>query len=162
MRHDQIKARDSFTTVDLAAVWPASAQVAPLPLPDVEASAEASAFTPTPAAPDVPAAVGGMIVASYAALLGSFALATVASAHSVFMLVICGLFLVAYFTVPWLFLRQEPKSGARPTFESFMSLGMETLTGRSTGRAALVQMLVVPVLLTFGALAMAVISAIYL
>jgi hypothetical protein len=88
MRHDQIKATDSFTTVDLAAVWPASAQVAPLPLPDMQPPAEAAAFTPTPAAPDVPAAVGGMLVAAYAALLGSFALATVASAHSVFMIVI--------------------------------------------------------------------------
>jgi hypothetical protein len=39
---------------------------------------------------------------------------------------------------------------------------MDTFTGHSSGAAALVQMLVVPVLLTFGALAMAVIAAIYL
>jgi hypothetical protein len=39
---------------------------------------------------------------------------------------------------------------------------MDTLTGRTSGGAGLVQMLVVPVLLTFGALAMAVIAAIYM
>jgi 3-oxoacyl-(acyl-carrier-protein) synthase len=39
---------------------------------------------------------------------------------------------------------------------------METLTGHSTGGAALVQMLIVPVSLTFGILAMAVAAAIYM
>jgi hypothetical protein len=162
MRHEQLAAKDSFTKVDVAAVWPASAQVAPLPVLDVDETPARSAFTPTPAAADVPAAVGGLIVSSYAALLGSFALATVSSAHSVFMIVICGLFLVAYFTVPYLFFRQEPKAGPRPSLARFMRHGLDTSTGHSSGAAALVQMLVVPVLLTFGALAMAIIAAIYL
>jgi hypothetical protein len=163
MRHDQIAARDSYTKVDVAAVWPAGAQIAPLPVPDIaERPAAEQGFAPTPAAPDVPAAVGKLIVASYAGLLGAFAFATVASAYSVYMITISGLFLVAYFTVPWLFLRQEPKGAARPSFERFLREGMDTLTGRSTGGAALVQMLVVPVLLTLGALAMGVAAAIIL
>jgi hypothetical protein len=162
MRHEQLAAKDSFTKVDVAAVWPASAQIAPLPVLDIEEADGGSSFSPTPAAADVPAAVGGLIVASYAALLGSFALATVASAQSVFMIVICGFFLLAYFTVPYLFFRQEPKASPRPSLGLFMRQGMDTFTGRSSGGAALVQMLVVPVLLTFGALAMGIIAAIYL
>jgi hypothetical protein len=102
--------------------------------------------------PDVPISVGKLIIASYAALLGALGLATVASAFSVFMIVICSLFTVAYFTVPWLFFRQEPKFRDRPTLDRFMRDGMETPTGHSTGRAALVQMLVIPVCLTFGVL----------
>ncbi|HEX8444337.1 MAG TPA: hypothetical protein VF631_11900 [Allosphingosinicella sp.] len=162
MRHEQLAAKDSFTKVDIAAVWPASGQIAPLPVLDIDEAPAGSPFTPTPAAADVPAAVGGLIVTSYAALLGSFALATVNSAQSAFMIAICGLFLVAYFTVPYLFFRQEPKAGPRPSLGLFLRQGMDTFTGRSTGTAALVQMLVVPVLLTFGALAMGVIAAIYL
>ena len=37
--------------------------------------------------------------------------------------------------------------------------GMNTLTGHSTGGAALVQMMIVPVLLTFGVLLMGVAAA---
>lgn len=160
MRHEQIRARDSFTKVDVAAVWPASARVAPLPVIEAEEVAEAPAFSPTAAAPDVPASAGRLIVGSYAGLLGAFALATVASAYSIYMITISALFLIAYFTVPWLFLRQEPGQGARPSFDRFMREGMETLTGHSTGGAALVQMLIVPVLLTFGVLLMAIAVAV--
>ena len=156
MRYEQIRAKDSFTKVDVAAVWPASPQVAPLPLLEIEAAAEAAVFQPTAAAPDVPASVAMLIVGSYALLLGSFALATVASANSIFMITIAALFLVAYFTVPWLFFRQEPGRGARPSFDRFMREGIDTFTGHSSGGAALVQMMIVPVLLTFGVLLMAI------
>jgi hypothetical protein len=70
------------------------------------------------------------------------------------------LFLVAYFTVPWLFLKQEPKTGRRPSLDRFMRDGMETFTGHSTGAAALVQMIIVPVLLTLGVAMMGIAAAI--
>jgi hypothetical protein len=162
MRYEQVRAKDSFTKVDVAAVWPSSPTVAPLPLLDIEEVAEGRVFSPTAAAPDLPVAVGKLIVCSYVALLGSFALAMVASAHSIFMITISALFLVAYFTVPWLFFRQEPGQGVRPSFDRFMRDGMETLTGHSTGGAALVQMLIVPVLLTFGVLLMPVAAAVFM
>ena len=160
MRYEQIRAKDSFTKVDVAAVWPAGPTIAPLPLLDIEQVAEGAVFEATAAAPDVPAAVGKLIVCSYVMLLGAFAVATVASAYSIFMITISALFLVAYFTVPWLLFRQEPRHGARPTFNGFMRQGIETLTGHSTGGAALVQILIVPVLLTFGVLLMAIAAAV--
>jgi len=109
----------------------------------------------------VPAAVGKLIIGSYVTLLGTFALATVGSSYSIYTIVICALFLVAYFTVPWLFFKQERAvAGSRPTLDKFMQDGMETLTGHSTGGEALVQMMIVPVFLTFGVIAMGIAAAI--
>ncbi|MEL1765999.1 hypothetical protein, partial [Acinetobacter baumannii] len=84
-------------------MWTAGAQLAPMPVIEIEES-EPAAQMPTPAAPDVPAAVGGMIVVAYAALIGAFALATVGSAESFFAVTISALFMVAFFTVPRIFL----------------------------------------------------------
>jgi hypothetical protein len=156
MQHDQILKEDSYNKVDIAAVWPASVQVAPLPVPDIEERAAAEPFVPTPSSPDVPVAVGGLIVVSYVALIAAFALATVGSGQSIFAITISALFLMAFFTVPRVFLGMEPKQGRRPSFDRFMSEGMETLTGHCSGGAALTQMLIVPVSLTLGTLVIAV------
>jgi hypothetical protein len=161
MRHDQISKRQSYTKVDVAAVWPASAQVAPVPMPEAQES-QATDFSPTPAAPDVPAAVGGLIVASYFALIGAFALATLGSGRSIFAIAVVLFFAVSFFTVPRIFFGVEPAAGRRPSFQAFLYQGMETMTGHSGGKDALIQMLIVPVLLTFGALAMGVAAAILL
>jgi hypothetical protein len=56
-------------------------------------------------------------------------------------------------------LAQEAGTNRRPTLESFLGEGMMTYTGHSTGGAALVQMLIVPVGLTAAAIAMGVIAA---
>jgi hypothetical protein len=155
MRHEQISSRDSYARVDVAAVWPASSEVAPLPVPEAEVPVE-----PTAAAPDVPASVGAMIAASYVVLVGTFALATVASAYSIYMITISFVCLAAYFGVPYLFFRQEPGKTRRPSFDRFMRKGMDTLTGHCSGRAALVQMMIVPVLLTLGVAMMGIAAAI--
>jgi hypothetical protein len=160
MRHDQILARDTYDRVDVAAVWPVGVQVAPLPVLDIDQPAQAARFEPTPSAPDVAAGVGGLIAASYGGLIAAFAVATAGSRESLFMITISALFVVAFFTVPRLILAQEPKTGRRPSFERFLAEGMETLTGHSTGGAALVQMLIVPVFLTFAILAIGVAAAI--
>jgi hypothetical protein len=159
MRHEQISATDSYAKVDIAAVWPTGAQPAPLPIPDVEQVAHRPQQAMA-AAPDVPAAVGKLIIASYVVLLAAFAMATIASSYSIYTMVICAITLAAYFTVPWLFFTQERAEGLRPTLESFMEDGMETMTGHSTGGAALVQMMIVPVSLTLGVVVMGIAAAI--
>ena len=155
MRHEQILDRDSYTKVDVAAVWPVGGQIAPLPVLEQEQVQDIH-VAPTPSCADVPASVGGLIVASYAGLIAAFAVATVGSAHSWYMITISALFVVAFFTVPRIILGIEPKQAARPDFDRFMAEGMETLTGHCSGSAALIQMLIVPVSLTLGILAMAV------
>lgn len=156
MRHDQILKKDSYAKVDIAAVWPVGTQIAPLPVPDVEQAAPEEPFMPTPSAPDVPAAVGGLIAASYAALIGAFALATIGSAQSIFAITVSIMFVAIFFAVPRLILGMEPKQGRRPSFDQFMDRGMDTLTGHCSGGAALVQMLIVPLSLTLGTLVIAV------
>lgn len=160
MRHQHKLSENSYTKVDVAAVWPATAQIAPLPVPDIEEVRIQKALSPTEAAPDVPSVVGAMIAGAYVMLLTTFALAAVASSYSVYMIAVCAMFLVAFFTVPWLFLRQEPSKAKRPSLDRFMEQGMETLTGRCSGSAALVQILIVPVFLTLGVIAMGITAAI--
>ena len=155
MRHEQIAARGSYNKVDIAALWPVAPQVAPVPVPDVEEPVRIP-MAPTPAAADVPAGVGVLIVGAYASLVAAFAFATAGSGHSIFMITISALFVVAFFTVPRIFLKVEPKGGHRPSLDRFLAEGMETLTGHSSGGAALVQILIVPVFLTLGALAMGI------
>lgn len=160
MRHEQIADKASYAKVEFAAAWPALAQVAPAPLPEDAAAAEA--FVATPSCPDVPAAAGGLIAASYVGLVATFAVAMTGSAQSVFAIVICGVFLAAFFAVPRIFLGVERSTGRRPSLDRFMREGMATMTGHSSGRDALIQMLIVPVLLTLGVVVMGIAAAIIL
>ena len=157
MRHEQIATRNDLTEFDIAAVWPGNAPFAPTPLPD---PGDPDGRLAAPAAPDVPVAVGRLIVAAYAALIAAFALTAAGSRESVFAISICALFVVIFFTVPRLMLGVEPKGAIRPSFNRFMASGMDTFTGPSTGQAALVQILIVPVFLTAGVLAIGIAAAV--
>jgi hypothetical protein len=171
MHHERVLDKGSYDKVNVAAVWPSGPQVVHLPAVELEmdppgpaaapvlAPETTEAFAPTPAAPDVPAAVGGMIAASYAALIGAFFLATAGSAQTIYPITISALFVITFFTVPRIFFAVEPRTARRTSLDRFMRDGMETLTGHSTGPAALVQMLIVPVFLTCAALAMGVAAA---
>lgn len=112
-----------------------------------------------PAAPEIPSAVGGLIAASYLTLIGALAIATTRSPLSIFAIVIAAFFVAMFFAVPRIFFGIEPKMGRRPAMAQFMHEGLATHTGHSSGRATLVQMLVVPVCLTIGVMAMGVIVA---
>ena len=159
MDREQFFARQDYDSIDIAAVWPTSAPLAPLPLPELERTRESQEFRATPAAPDVPAAVGGMIAASYAGLIVALAVATVGSAESLFVIVIAALLVTTFFTVPRIFFAVERESGVRTSFDDFLRDGMDTWTGHNSGKAALVQMLIVPVMLTLAVLAMGIIIA---
>lgn len=138
---------------ETAGAWLGTPTLAPLPLHEVEPARAA------PAAPDVPSSVGGMIAASYMALIGALFVATAGSLSSIFAIVIAALFVVIFFTVPRIFFAVEPMTEHRPGLGKFLKRGMQTLTGHSSGPAALVQMLVVPVFLTLAVLAMGLIIA---
>ena len=156
MYREQLVAKQGYDSMDVAAVWPTSASVAPFLVPEMESIHQRLDFRATPAAPDVPAAVGGLIAASYAGLIAALAVATIGSAESIFVIVIVALFVVAFFTVPRIFFAVERDSGVRASFDDFLNKGMDTLTGHNSGKAALVQMLIVPIMLTLGVLAMGI------
>lgn len=161
MRHEQIAARHSYDRVEIAAIWPATTRLSPPPAPEAVPETVED-FAPTPAAPDVPAAAGAMLVASYAALIGAFALVTMGSAQSILAIAICAFFVAVFFAVPRVFFAVEPAQGRRIGFDRFLRGGMETLTGHSSGPAALVQMMIVPVLLTCGVLLIGIAKAVLL
>ena len=101
-----------------------------------------------------------MIAAAYAALIGAFALATARSFDSIFMISISALFVVIYLTVPRIFFAVEPRNGVRPGLDRFMREGIQTYTGRCSGGAALVQILIVPIFLIVAVFAMGVAASI--
>ena len=145
MKHEQLENRGSFDIVDLAKVWPNAADAASAPMHEVESSMRR--------APDVPVAAGGLMAGTYAALLAAFPLLIARDGSSSFAIVIGAFYLVMFFAVPWLFFKIEKDTSRRPELSSFIELGMETATGHIGGKGALVQMLVVPVLLTLGIVA---------
>jgi hypothetical protein len=126
-----------------------------MPLAEVEASIDQR---PTPAAPDVPAAVGVAIVAVYAALIGIFFLTLAGSAEAAFAIVISALYLAIFFAVPALFLKVENSPARRPTMARFMATGMETCTGHMSGGSALIQIFIVPALLIPALLAIGLVA----
>lgn len=160
MGREMFNASEGYDAIDIAAVWPTSAQLAPFPIAELEWISQRLEFRATPAAPDVPAAVGGLIAASYAGLIVALAVATTASAESIFVIVIAGLFVTVFFTVPRVFFAVERDSSVRVSFDDFLSDGMNTFTGHNSGKEALVQMLIIPVMLTLTVLAIGIIIAV--
>jgi hypothetical protein len=144
----------------VAAVWPTAAIEARTAAAQAEEAREP--FAVTPAMADVPGGVANLVVGSYAALILVFFGLFARSPLALFAITICAFFVTMFFAVPKLFLRIEAAPGRRPSMARFMHGGIATLTGRSGGRDALVQMLIVPVLLTLGLAAMGIIGKIYI
>jgi hypothetical protein len=146
----------------VAAVWPTDAVESLIAAAAAEVEEAARPFAATPAIADIPGGVTNLIVGSYAALILVFFGLFARSPLALFAITICAFFVAMFFAVPKVFLAVEAAPGRRPTLSRFMHAGMMTLTGRSSGRDALVQMLIVPVLLTLGLAAMGIIGRIYI
>jgi hypothetical protein len=149
VRHEQIQARESYSVTSLPNAEAKNAG---------ETIAPTSPFMSAPVMPDVPVGVGRMIVASYIAMVVAFAVGLGGDRDMNFALIIVSLFVVVYFTLPSILLGVAPETSARPSLKRFMSEGMMTYTGWTDGKAALVQILIVPVCLTIAAIAMMVVT----
>lgn len=159
MRYDRVKQRAGFDIVDAARIWPRAEDAMPPPLGEVEAALDQR---PTPAVPDMPAAVGRMIVGVYAALIGVFLLTMARGPEATFMIAISAFYVAIFLAVPRLFLAVERDRSSRPGLARFMADGVDTATGRMSGSSALVQIMVVPVLLAAGLFVMGVAARWYL
>jgi hypothetical protein len=152
----QALARTGFAdTAPTLAVPRASAPAAR----DVPVDPERGARFGEHAARDLPATVGWLIVASYASVLVAFAWAFFGAADVQFNIGVCAVYLAVYLGVPWIFLKGEPDTGKvkRPDFADFLEQGLSTWTGHVSGRAALAQMLTIPVAVAFAALGIGII-----
>ena len=168
MRYQTFQPKSAVTDAPVAAVWPSLEEVLlnrekfPVDGETAPPGEVNPAASPTPAAPDVPAAVGRLIVGSYAALILVFFAFFAGSALALFSITVCAFFVGIYCAVPRIFFAVEADSSKRPTLYRFWYEGMETLTGHSNGRDAIIQMMIVPVFLTFGLLAMGIMGKIFI
>ena len=165
MRYQPIDPNTGRPGTAVAGVWP-SFEEALLSRRSLERKPAALESTltlpPASAVPDVPAAVGRLVVAPYVALLGVFFALFAGSPLAFFSIVICAVFVAMYFAVPRIFLAVEADPARRPSLSQFMHGGIQTLTGRTGGKDALIQMLIVPVLVTLGLMTMGVIGKIFI
>ena len=152
MRHEQVNNRDTFDVIEVSTLEiGTSAALAGADLrPDCK---------PEAAVPDVPPAVGLMMIAVYVAIVALFALTIANSGLAPFMIAIDVMFMAAFFTVPYMMLKLERDPSRRPSMSRFMAQGMQTYTGHVSGGGALVQMFVVPGLLAGAVVAMGIIVA---
>lgn len=155
MRHERISEAKIA-----AAAWPTTLEGLMLAEPEAVVVPEPQGG-PTPAAPDIAPGVGGLIVAAYVSLVLVLFTFFTGSLTAMFAVTIAAGFVAIFFAIPRIFLAVEPKAGRRPSLPEFLEKGVGTFTGHSGGRDALLQMLIVPVLLTLGLLAMGIIGKIY-
>ena len=157
MRNQPFDQTNAHADAAVAAVWPSfeeallNRQPPELEQPGLDDSAP---LLPAAAAPDVPASVGGLILGSYVALLGVFFAFFAGSPLAFFSITICAVFVAVFFAV-------EADPSRRPSFSRFWHDGLHTLTGRTSGKDALIQMLIVPIFLGFGLLTMGIIGKIF-
>jgi hypothetical protein len=147
MRYEQITLKDSY-------------HITIAPAPGAVEDAEPTPFLAAPAAPDMPVGVGRLIVASYVGIVIAFAIGFAGDRDTNFALAIVALFVTIYLAVPRIFLGVEPKTSGRPSFDRFLSEGIMTYTGRTGGKAALAQILIVPVCLMLAGVGMSVVAAV--
>jgi hypothetical protein len=98
------------------------------------------------AAPDVPAAVGWMILGVYTLIMAAFVVFFAHDAEAGLMVAISGVYFTVYLGVPAAFFRTEARSGDID-LKRFLKDGLQTWTGHVEGLEAIVQILLVPVAL---------------
>ncbi|HVV41956.1 MAG TPA: hypothetical protein VHC94_12915 [Nitrobacter sp.] len=96
------------------------------------------------AAPDVPAAVGWMILGVYALIMSSFLLLFARDMEVGLMVAISGVYFTVYLGVPAVFFRTEARSG-HVDLKRFLKDRLHTWTGHVGGAEAIVQILLIPV-----------------
>ena len=109
------------------------------------------------AAPDVPAAVGWMILGVYALIMAVFLTLFARDTEAGLMVAVSGVYFTVYLGVPAAFFRAEARSGDID-LKRFLRDGLNTWTGHVSGIEAIVQILLIPVALTIALTAIGIIS----
>lgn len=109
------------------------------------------------AVPDVPAAVGWMILGAYALIMASFLVLFTRDMEAGLMVAISGVYFAVYLGVPTVFFRTEGRSGDID-LRRFLKDGLNTWTGHVDGHEAIVQILLIPAALFVAITAIGIIS----
>lgn len=108
---------------------------------------------------ELPSGLYMMTAACYLAFLAILSTAF-ASPGLIIPMAICVVLVAGFFGVPAVWTRMAPDSTKRPmAWNQFSSRGIATVTGRLSAGEATVQMLILPVLIVFWALAVVTIAA---
>jgi hypothetical protein len=107
---------------------------------------------------DLPPVLHGLTVACYFGFLGVMA-ATLGNPEMILPFVVFFLFVTAAFTVPALWARIAPPDGRAQSWVDFRREGIQCETGHMTSRAAIGQVLILPVLILLWAVIVSVIVA---
>lgn len=104
---------------------------------------------PSLAAPDMPAAIGWTLLAAYGWILLVFWITFAGHADAAFMVAISTAYCIVFAAVPWSFLRIEQRARPAPrrSWSDFTGHGLDTFTGVLDGKAAMAQILSVPIAL---------------
>lgn len=108
--------------------------------------------------PDLPPAVGFMLVGAFAWIIGAYLITFRSDLQALEMVVVDAVYASVYLGVPWIVLKLEPRTGPNPTLAVFLDRGLQTFTGHLTGTHALVQILTIPVALAGATTAMCLVA----
>lgn len=111
------------------------------------------------AVPDVPVSAGVMIAGSYGLIMAGFFLGFAHGRDAVMMVVISALYATIYLTVPAIMLHAEGR-GSRPNMQRFLRDGLNTWTGHASGRAALIQIMLIPLAIALAVFAIGIVAAV--
>ena len=109
------------------------------------------------AVPDVPAAVGWMILGVYALIMAVFLTLYARDTEAGLMVAVSAAYFTVYLGVPAVFFRTEARTGDID-LKRFLRDGLNTWTGHVGGLEAIVQILLIPVALTIALTAIGIIS----
>lgn len=139
--------------------------LAPAPLPGLGVAAplgqpanDDHPHLPERLVPDLPAAVGFMLVGAFAWIIGAYLITFWGELQALEMVVVDAVYVTVYLGVPWLVLRLEPRTGPNPPLADFMRRGLDTFTGHLTGKEALFQILTIPVALAAATTALCLVA----
>lgn len=128
-----------------------------MPIVDVAELPDRVVTTGEAAAPDMPAAVGWMILGAYTLIMASFLLLFARDTEAGLMVAISGIYFTVYLGVPAVIFRTEARSGDID-LRHFLKNGLNTWTGHVDGREAIVQILLIPAAVLLAVTAIGIIS----
>jgi len=97
-------------------------------------------------------------LACWMGLLGVFVITFFSSANALFMVVIDCVYAAMFFGIPWIFHRMTPQNGSAPRdFFSFLNGRLDTIYGPIRASEALLQVILVPLVLGIGGIAIGLI-----
>ena len=99
MSHEHDSTAGAQGAVNVAAVWPATAQMAPLPIPEIVEPAPAAVRMPLARARRPAGILRILLAALYAVLIAALAAAAAATGELALIFVIAALVLAAFFTL---------------------------------------------------------------